>query len=57
MTLPSDALMLFEDLIVPLLSVYELALPPKCIVQWNGEHKHFKRFDDQVMNLYMYVNM
>ncbi|KAL5500199.1 hypothetical protein EMCRGX_G011718 [Ephydatia muelleri] len=46
-TLPSDALMLFEDLIVPLLSVYELALPPKCIVQWNGEHKHFKRFDDQ----------
>ena len=56
-TLPSDALILFEDLIVPLLSVYELALPPKCIVQWDGEHKHLKRFDDQVMIEYMYVNM
>ena len=42
---------------VPLLSVYELALPLKCIVQWDGEHKHIKRFNDQVMTLYMYVNM
>ena len=48
-TLPSDALFLYEDLVVPLSSVYELALPPKCLVQWDGEHKLFKRYDDQVM--------
>lgn len=56
-TLPSDALILYEDLIVPLVAVYELALPPNRIVQWDGEHKHFKRFDDQVMTSYIYMHV
>ena len=51
-TLPNDALILYEDLVV-----YELALPPKCIAQWDGEHKHFKRFDDQVMIEYTLLYM
>eukprot|EP00731_Ephydatia_muelleri_P029726 Em0021g249a len=55
-TLPNDALILYEDLVVPLSVVYELALPPKCIVQWDGEHKHFKRFDDQETLLYFMQN-
>ena len=56
-TLPNDALILYEDLVVPLSVVYELALPPKCIAQWDGEHKHFKRFDDQVMIEYTLLYM
>ncbi|KAL5516835.1 hypothetical protein EMCRGX_G002259 [Ephydatia muelleri] len=55
-TLPNDALILYEDLVVPLSVVYELALPPKCIAQWDGEHKHFKRFDDQETLLYFMQN-
>ena len=56
-TLPNDALILYEDLVVPLSVMYVLALPPKCIVQWDGEHKRFKRFDDQVMIEYTLLYM